>query len=47
MTAAIRKFLAENPSVFDPRKYIGAGKEAIKATVEGKIDVVLGSKDSL
>ena len=47
MTAAIRKFLAENPSAFDPRKYIGAGKEAIKATVEGKIDVVLGSKDSL
>ena len=29
MTAAIRKYLAENPSQFDPRKYLGAGKDAI------------------
>lgn len=46
MTAAMRKFLAENPKEFDPRKYIGAGREAIKNVVLGKIDVVLGSKDS-
>ena len=36
MTAAIRKFMAENPKEFDPRKYLGAGRDAI-----------LGSKDSL
>lgn len=35
MTAAIRKFMAENPKEFDPRKYLGAGRDAIK-------DVVLG-----
>lgn len=46
MTAAMRKFLAENPKEFDPRKYIGAGRESIKNVVLGKIDVVLGSKDS-
>ena len=47
MTAALRKFLAENPTVFDPRKYIGAGRDAIKAVVESKIDDVLGSANSL
>lgn len=47
MTAAIRKFMAENPKEFDPRKYLGAGKDAIKNVVLGKIDTVLGSKDSL
>ncbi|MCQ4406138.1 class II fructose-1,6-bisphosphate aldolase, partial [Clostridioides difficile] len=40
MTAAIRKFLAENPKEFDPRKYIGAGRDAIQAVVESKIDDV-------
>lgn len=47
MTAAMRKFLAENPKEFDPRKYVGAGRDAIKAVVLDKIDNVLGSKDSL
>ncbi|EGT3748804.1 class II fructose-1,6-bisphosphate aldolase [Clostridioides difficile] len=47
MTAAIRKFLAENPKEFDPRKYIGAGRDAIQAVVEGKIDDVLGSANSI
>ena len=47
MTAAIRKFMAENPKEFDPRKYLGAGRDAIKNVVLGKIDTVLGSKDSL
>ena len=47
MTAAIRKFMAENPKEFDPRKYLGAGRDAIKEVVLGKIDTVLGSKDSL
>ncbi|MDY4560429.1 class II fructose-1,6-bisphosphate aldolase [Peptostreptococcus anaerobius] len=47
MTAALRKFFAENPKEFDPRKYLGAGRAAIKNVVLGKIDNVLGSKDSL
>lgn len=47
MTAAIRKYMAENPKEFDPRKYLGAGRDAIKEVVLGKIDTVLGSKDSL
>ncbi|HBG6316533.1 TPA: class II fructose-1,6-bisphosphate aldolase [Clostridioides difficile] len=47
MTAAIRKFLAENPKEFDPRKYIGTGRDAIQAVVEGKIDDVLGSANSI
>ncbi|MDN9080151.1 class II fructose-1,6-bisphosphate aldolase [Clostridioides difficile] len=47
ITAAIRKFLAENPKEFDPRKYIGAGRDAIQAVVESKIDDVLGSANSI
>ncbi|SFE83024.1 class II fructose-1,6-bisphosphate aldolase [Peptostreptococcus sp. D1] len=47
MTAALRKFFAENPKEFDPRKYLGAGRAAIKNVVLGKIDNVLGSKNSL
>ncbi len=47
MTAALRKFMAENPKEFDPRKYIGVGRDAIKSVVLQKIDIVLGSKDSL
>lgn len=47
MTAAIRKFLDENPKEFDPRKYIGAGRDAIQAVVESKIDDVLGSANSI
>lgn len=47
MTAAVRKFLAENPKEFDPRKYIGAGRDAIQTVVENKIDDVLGSVNSI
>lgn len=42
MTAEMRKYFAENPSVFDPRKYLGAGREAIKQAVIRKIKL-LGS----
>ena len=37
MTGAIRKFLAENPSEFDPRAYFGAAREAVYLTVKGKM----------
>lgn len=47
MTAALRKFLAENPSEFDPRKYLGAARKEIQKLVEEKIDDVLGSANSM
>lgn len=43
MTAAIRRELYENPSNFDPRKYLGPGREAIKRMVQHKLANVLGS----
>lgn len=45
MTAAIRKYLTENPREFDPRKYLGKGREAIKDMVKHKIRNVLGSSN--
>ncbi|APM40943.1 class II fructose-1,6-bisphosphate aldolase [Clostridium kluyveri] len=47
MTAAIRKTFGDSPKVFDPRKYLGAGRDAIQKVVEDKIDNVLGSSNSL
>lgn len=46
MTSAVRKYVAENPSDFDPRTYLGAGRQAVEDLVEHKILTVLGSKDS-
>lgn len=43
MTAAIRKYMAENPSHFDPRQYLSPARAAIKETVSHKIRTVLGS----
>jgi len=43
MTAAIRKALAENPGEFDPRKYLGAAREALVEMVKYKNEKVLGS----
>ena len=47
MTAAIRRTFAEKPSAFDPREYLGAGREAVKAMVKHKIVHVLGSDNTL
>ncbi|MDD3224215.1 MAG: class II fructose-1,6-bisphosphate aldolase [Clostridium sp.] len=47
MTASIRKVFAEEPKVFDPRKYLGAGRDHIQDLVEKKIENVLGSKNTL
>jgi fructose-bisphosphate aldolase, class II len=33
----VREVLAENPDLYDPRKYLGPAREAIKETVIGKI----------
>jgi fructose-bisphosphate aldolase, class II len=43
MTAAVRKVLAESPSEFDPRKYLGPAREELKALYKHKIVSVLGS----
>nr|MBP7103270.1 class II fructose-bisphosphate aldolase [Bacteroidales bacterium] len=45
MTAAIRKVLAENPTEFDPRKYLGPAREKLKQLYIHKILNVLGSND--
>lgn len=45
MTAAIRKEFVENPSVFDPRKYLGPARELIKETVQHKIRDVFESSN--
>ena len=42
-TAAIRKHLAENPSHFDPRRYLGDARANMKEMVKHKIIDVLGS----
>ncbi len=43
MTAAIRKVFVENPAEFDPRKYLGPGRAAIKGMVQHKIRNVLNA----
>ena len=42
MTAAVRKYLAENPKHFDPRQYLAPARDAIQGMVEHKIETVLG-----
>ena len=42
-TATVRKFLAENPTVFDPRKYLQASKDNMRDFVKSKIIDVLHS----
>ncbi len=44
LTAKIRQVFAEKPSEFDPRKYLGPGREAIKEMVRHKLHV-LGCAD--
>ena len=43
MTAGIRKVFAEDPSAFDPRKYLTPARELVKETVSHKIKNVFGS----
>ena len=47
MTASVREYLAQNPSEFDPRKYLGPARDAIKGMVAHKIKDVLGSSHKL
>lgn len=43
MTAQIRKVFAQDPSAFDPRKYLTPAREEVKNTVKHKIKDVFGS----
>ena len=43
MTAAIRKVFAEQPSEFDPRKYLGPARDELKKMYARKNEDVLGS----
>ena len=43
MTAAVREVFVEDPAAFDPRKYLGAGRDAVQEMIKGKIINVLGS----
>jgi fructose-bisphosphate aldolase class II len=43
MTAMIRKVFAENPSEFDPRKYLGPARDELKYMYSEKNKTVLGS----
>ena len=43
MTAEIRRVLIESPAEFDPRKYLGPGRDAITRMVQHKIKNVLNA----
>ncbi|MEM3341281.1 MAG: class II fructose-bisphosphate aldolase [Thermoplasmata archaeon] len=45
VTALIRKTLAENPSEFDPRKYLGPARKALIEMIKKKNREVLGCAD--
>lgn len=47
MTGVIRKFMAENPTVFDPRGYLGECRKAVKEMVRHKIVNVLGCSNTI
>ncbi len=47
MTAVIRKYFRENPQEFDPRKYLGPARQAVKDMVQHKIKHVLGSSNKI
>src|SRR5690554_5956656 len=47
MTASIRKAFVEKPEVFDPRKYLGPGRQAIQDMVQHKIKNVLMSSNRI
>ena len=45
MTAGIRETFVQDPSIFDPRKYMGKGRDYIEETVAHKIRDVFGSSN--
>lgn len=47
VTGNVRRELFENPSNFDPRKYLGPARDAVRAAVDHKINDVFCSVDSM
>lgn len=47
MTAQIRKVFVEEPSAFDPRKYLTPAREEVKETVSHKMKDVFGSANRI
>ncbi len=47
MTAEVRKYLSENPTDFDPRKYLAPARDAISSMVQHKIKNVLNSSNTI
>ena len=47
MTGVIRKSFHDNPENFDPRKYLGLARTAVKDMVKHKIENVVGSANKL
>jgi len=47
ITAAVRRFLAEAPSEFDPRQYLGPARDALVEMVKYKNEKVLGSANRI
>jgi fructose-bisphosphate aldolase, class II len=45
MTAAIRKTFVDSPAEFDPRKYLGPARDALKVLYKHKVTNVLGSAE--
>jgi fructose-bisphosphate aldolase class II len=43
MTAKIREVFAAKPEEFDPRKYLGPARDALKVMYKAKNENVLGS----
>ncbi|MBD3306350.1 class II fructose-1,6-bisphosphate aldolase [candidate division KSB3 bacterium] len=43
MTSTIREVFAKSPELFDPRKYLGPGRDAVRELVRHKLIDVLGS----
>ncbi len=47
MTAEIRRYFIEHPEDFDPRKYLGPARNAIKGMVAHKIRNVLNASGKM
>lgn len=47
VTGTCRKVFADNPSEFDPRKYLGVARSNLQTLVQGKITDLLGSTNSM
>ncbi len=47
ITASIREYLVKHPEEFDPRKYLGPARDAIKHMVQHKIKNVLNASNTL